>query len=263
MPRAEAIVEECVQRFADWCGGLLQVDVVRGLRDKVEKIRLAEIEKYAGRLSGLSEKDRAMVERLTETLVGHILHDPTVGLKEGDASERLEKAASVKALFRLDEPPDEAHESEHMTTLSPLRMGTRASALARAQSGAFAAELTRRSGRPVEVVIVRTQGDQLSSEGKAPPGGDSAGVFVRALDDALRNREIDFAVHSLKDVPTADAEGLVLAAVPARADSRDAFVVATRHAGRETRRGPPAGREGRDVLAAPRLAAPAESGRTS
>jgi hydroxymethylbilane synthase len=110
-------------------------------------------------------------------------------------------------------------------------MGTRASALARAQSGAFAEELTRRSGRPVEVVIVRTQGDQLSSEGKAPPGGDAAGVFVRALDDALRNREIDFAVHSLKDVPTADAEGLVLAAVPARADARDAFVVATRHAG--------------------------------
>jgi hydroxymethylbilane synthase len=110
-------------------------------------------------------------------------------------------------------------------------MGTRASALARAQSGAFAEELTRRSGRPVEVVIVRTQGDQLSSEGKAPPGGDSAGVFVRALDDALRRNEIDFAVHSLKDVPTADAEGLVLAAVPARADSRDAFVVATRHAG--------------------------------
>ncbi|MEO8054436.1 MAG: glutamyl-tRNA reductase [Acidobacteriota bacterium] len=105
VPRAEAIVEECVQRFADWWGGLLQVDVVRGLRDKVEKIRLAEIEKYAGKLSGLSEKDRATVERLTETLVGHILHEPTVGLKEGDVSERLEKAASVKALFRLGEPP--------------------------------------------------------------------------------------------------------------------------------------------------------------
>jgi glutamyl-tRNA reductase len=105
VPKAEAIVEECVQRFADWWGGLLQVDVVRGLRDKVEKIRLAEIEKYAGKLSGLSEKDRATVERLTETLVGRILHEPTVGLKEGDASERLEKAASVKALFRLDEPP--------------------------------------------------------------------------------------------------------------------------------------------------------------
>ncbi len=116
-------------------------------------------------------------------------------------------------------------------TTKPLRMGTRASALARAQSGAFAEELTRRTGRPVEVVIVRTQGDQLSSEGKAPPGGDEAGVFVRALDDALRRNEIDFAVHSLKDVPTAEADGLVLACVPERADARDAFVVATRHAG--------------------------------
>ena len=63
------------------------------------------MEKYAGKLSGLSEKDRATVERLTETLVGRILHEPTVGLKEGDVSERLEKAASVKALFRLDDPP--------------------------------------------------------------------------------------------------------------------------------------------------------------
>jgi glutamyl-tRNA reductase len=105
VPRAEAIVEECVGRFADWWGGLLQVDVVRGLREKIERIRLAEIEKYAGKLSGLSERDRATVERLTETLVGRILHEPTVGLKEGGASERLEKAASVRSLFRLDDPP--------------------------------------------------------------------------------------------------------------------------------------------------------------
>ena len=113
----------------------------------------------------------------------------------------------------------------------PLRMGTRASALARTQSGAFAAELSKVSGRPVETVIIRTQGDQLSSEGKAPPGGDAAGVFVRALDEALLANEIDFAVHSLKDVPTVVVAGVRLAAVPERADARDAFVVASRHAG--------------------------------
>jgi hydroxymethylbilane synthase len=110
-------------------------------------------------------------------------------------------------------------------------MGTRASALARTQSGAVAAEITRATGHPVETVIVRTQGDQLSSEGKAPPGGDEAGVFVRALDEALQRNEIDFAVHSLKDVPTTDVPGLVLAAMPTRADARDALVVASRHAG--------------------------------
>lgn len=113
----------------------------------------------------------------------------------------------------------------------PLRMGTRASALARTQSGSFAAELSRVSGHGVETVVVRTLGDELSSEGKAPPGGDAAGVFVRALDEALLAKEIDFAVHSLKDVPTAPTPGVRLAAIPKRADARDALVVASRYSG--------------------------------
>jgi len=117
----------------------------------------------------------------------------------------------------------------------PLRMGTRASLLARTQSGHVAAALTRATGRAVEEVLVRTEGDQLSTEGRIPAAGDSVGVFVRALDDALRRNEIDFAVHSLKDVPTEYAPDLLMAAVPARADVRDALVVATRHAARTVR----------------------------
>lgn len=109
-------------------------------------------------------------------------------------------------------------------------MGTRASALARAQSSAAAALLTQATGVPVEVVLVRTEGDQLSTEGRAPSGGDTVGVFTRALDEALREKRIDFAVHSLKDLPTDDPPDLLLAAVPRRADLRDALVVALRHA---------------------------------
>ena len=103
VPRAEEIVEESVRRFQEWWGGLLQGDVVRGLREKLESIRRAELEKHAGRLAALDPSAKAAVERLTETLVAHILHDPTVGLKEGDGSDRLERAAAVRALFRLDE----------------------------------------------------------------------------------------------------------------------------------------------------------------
>ena len=114
----------------------------------------------------------------------------------------------------------------------PLRMGTRASLLARTQSGHVAAALTKATGRAVEEVLVRTEGDQLSTEGRIPSAGDSVGVFVRALDDALRRDEIDFAVHSLKDVPTEYAEDLLMAAVPVRADVRDALVVASRHPAR-------------------------------
>ena len=117
----------------------------------------------------------------------------------------------------------------------PLRMGTRASLLARTQSGHVAAALTEATGRAVEEVLVRTEGDQLSTEGRIPAAGDSVGVFVRALDDALRRDEIDFAVHSLKDVPTEYAEDLLMAAVPTRADVRDALVVASRHEARDVR----------------------------
>ena len=98
-----------------------------------------------------------------------------------------------------------------MSEARPLRMGTRASLLARTQSGHVAAALTRATGRAVEVVLVKTEGDQLSTEGRIPAAGDSVGVFVRALDDALRRNEIDFAVHSLKDVPTEYAEDQIIA----------------------------------------------------
>ncbi|TWE17989.1 hydroxymethylbilane synthase [Kitasatospora atroaurantiaca] len=103
----------------------------------------------------------------------------------------------------------------------PLRLGTRRSALAMAQSGMVAREVTRVTGRPVELVEITTYGD-TSREALAQIGG--TGVFVSALRDALLEGRIDLAVHSLKDLPTAAPEGLLLAAVPEREDARDALV---------------------------------------
>ncbi len=102
-----------------------------------------------------------------------------------------------------------------------LRLGTRASALARAQSSGVAASITGRLDRKVELVDISTAGDR-SSAAIAQLGG--TGVFVSALRDALLAGEIDLAVHSYKDLPTAPADGLVLAAVPGREDPRDALV---------------------------------------
>lgn len=106
-------------------------------------------------------------------------------------------------------------------TDKPLRLGTRRSALAMAQSGHVADALTRATGRAVELVEITTYGD-TSREHLAQIGG--TGVFVSALRDALTEGSIDFAVHSLKDLPTAEPEGLTLAAVPVRQDPRDALV---------------------------------------
>jgi len=101
-----------------------------------------------------------------------------------------------------------------------IRLGTRGSKLALAQSGLVADALTAATGRPVELVEIVTAGDRSA----APVAQLGVGVFVSALREALIAKEIDFAVHSYKDLPTAPAEGLVIAAVPPRADPRDVLV---------------------------------------
>jgi len=101
-----------------------------------------------------------------------------------------------------------------------IRLGTRQSKLALAQS-TVVADALRDRGHQVELVPIVTHGDT----NRAPLeqiGG--TGVFVSALRDALLDNRIDVAVHSLKDLPTAPVDGLVLAAVPLREDPRDVLV---------------------------------------
>jgi hydroxymethylbilane synthase len=119
----------------------------------------------------------------------------------------------VAAVAPLAAPP--------ATTTAPLRLGTRASVLARTQSQAVADAITAATGTPVELVNITTEGDR-SSEAIAQLGG--TGVFVTALREALLAGDVDLAVHSYKDLPTAPQPGLILAAVPAREDPRDALV---------------------------------------
>jgi hydroxymethylbilane synthase len=101
-----------------------------------------------------------------------------------------------------------------------LRLGTRRSALALAQSGRVADAL-RAAGHEVELVEVVTEGDRSAAAVAELPG---TGVFVTELRSRLLAGEVDFAVHSLKDLPTAPATALVTAAVPRREDPRDALV---------------------------------------
>jgi hydroxymethylbilane synthase len=104
-----------------------------------------------------------------------------------------------------------------------LRLGTRGSALALAQSGTVADAIAAATGERVELVEITTDGDRSA----APVQQLGVGVFVSALREALHAKEIDVAVHSYKDLPTAPADGLVVAAIPPRDDPRDALVSRT------------------------------------
>lgn len=115
-----------------------------------------------------------------------------------------------------------------MTRPTRLRLATRGSPLALIQAGIVAASLeahfaSQGEERPViERVVVRTEGDLRHDADLDRIGGQ--GVFVKEVQTAVLERRAEVAVHSAKDLPPVAAEGLTLAAVPGRADPRDALV---------------------------------------
>ena len=110
-----------------------------------------------------------------------------------------------------------------------ILIGTRGSALALAQANLVADAL----GMPSELRVISTAGDR--TDRPIPELGD--GVFVSAIEDALRAGEIDIAVHSLKDLPTSEPDDLVVVAVTAREDPRDVIVTRARNGLRGLRAG--------------------------
>jgi hydroxymethylbilane synthase len=101
-----------------------------------------------------------------------------------------------------------------------IRIGSRGSKLALWQAN-FVAEAVRTRGESVEIIVIRTTGDQLQEASFPTPG---KGLFTTEIENALRRNEIDVAVHSLKDLPTEIAPEFCLAAIPPRADARDVLL---------------------------------------
>lgn len=108
-----------------------------------------------------------------------------------------------------------------MRTRGTLRLATRGSALARRQTSTIRAALEDRRW-DVEVVEIETTGDQLDDELIHRLG--KTGAFVRALDEAVLDGDVDAAVHSMKDMPTEQPDELISAGIPPRAPPGDALV---------------------------------------
>lgn len=103
----------------------------------------------------------------------------------------------------------------------PIRIGTRASILARWQADSVAVRL-REAGHDVDIVLVSTRGDREQTQSIGTIGGD--GLFTKELQRSLLAGEVDLAVHSLKDLPTEPVAGLVIGAVPERGPIGDVLV---------------------------------------
>jgi hydroxymethylbilane synthase len=109
-----------------------------------------------------------------------------------------------------------------------IRLGTRASKLALAQSQIVADEIKRRSGVDVQTITIATTGDQILDRPLYDSGGK--GLFIKELEQALLDSKIDLAVHSCKDVPVTqplvDESKLIIAAFPTRSDVHDVLITA-------------------------------------
>lgn len=112
--------------------------------------------------------------------------------------------------------------------MTQLRIGTRGSALALAQANWVKTRLLKTApALSIEIRIIKTSGDRLPDLPLADLGGK--GVFTKEIEEALLREEIDFAVHSMKDLPPRLPAGLVIAATPKREDPRDALVTRANH----------------------------------
>ena len=167
-----------------------------------------------------------------------LLHEPTVRLKAAAGTDLGSAyAETLAALFDLPDLTVDRRSGERSerATVSPIprhgaasaasatdaTVATRGSALARWQAERVIALL----GRPAELVIVSTRGDERRDVEIHQLGG--TGVFVKEVEQAVLDGRADLAVHSAKDLPSTTDAGLVLAAVPERADPRDALVGST------------------------------------
>jgi hydroxymethylbilane synthase len=107
--------------------------------------------------------------------------------------------------------------------MAALRLGTRGSQLALIQANIVAALLRARENVSCDIVVIKTSGDRLADAPLTQIGGKR--VFVKEIEDALLNGDVDLAVHSSKDMPSVLPDGLVLAAALPREDPRDAIVL--------------------------------------
>lgn len=126
---------------------------------------------------------------------------------------RADAERTVRELLGLAAPrrPDQCAPAR-------VRIGTRGSALALAQSSAIA-ECLRQLGAQVDIVTIHTTGDRRAELSGAP-----VGMFVREIEQALLAGDVDLAVHSMKDLPTGTRPGLVVAAIPPREDPSDVII---------------------------------------
>ena len=229
--RAEAIVQEEVERFDGWLSALQAVPTIRRLRARAESIRQGELDKAiaeARSRRGAAARRRGADARAREQAAARA---GVAAARTGRARGRPRLPRSGEGALRARRPERAGRggrraratvaERRRVVLVKRLRLATRGSQLALAQSGRVARRVEQALGVAVELVTVRTSGDRLADVSLAKIGGK--GLFVKEIEEALLDGRADLAVHSAKDLPARIARGARARRVPgARRSARRA-----------------------------------------
>ncbi len=218
--RAEAIVADEVEKFETWLTARHAIPTVVALRQRFEAIRRTELDRLQPKLAGLPPEAKTRVEEITRLLVEKLLITPTEQLKstpdpETSADLRRRADAAVRSRCRRTGPkasrvvfhaPRRGGDAgKSVTSVKALRLGTRGSQLALWQARTAAALVEQAGGPPCEIVVIKTSGDRLQEAPLSEIGGKR--LFVKEIEDALLRGDVDFAVHSCKDMPAVLPDG--------------------------------------------------------
>ena len=215
IPRAEAIIEEQIEKFLHWQAGVATGAVLGDLKVKLSAEREAFLRERLAAMPQLSEQDRAQFAELLKDFLDRVWfstwRNACGASRICAASFRTSKRCET--CFALTGRSLESAEN----CWNP---GQRASLSGRPR--ASPKPCARTADVETELVIIKTSGDKFQQTSFSQFG--TKGVFIKELEDALLERRIDLAVHSMKDVPTEIPDGLTIAAVCKRHDVRDALL---------------------------------------
>ena len=158
-----------------------------------------------------------------EDAVRFVMSGGLINPNAGEVKAAAPDRASPSPAGRLELANSVQPQNSNSRSQRPIRVGTRGSQLARTQAEWVVTQLRRLApGREIELVEIKTGGDRASDARLREIGGE--GIFTKEIQTALLAQQVDVAVHSLKDLPTAVVSGLTLAAVPRRAPALDVLV---------------------------------------
>lgn len=200
--------------YYKWQTELGVFPLINELRQKQMKHLNQVTQSLDNKLPNLKEKDKKKVNKHFKSLLNAMLKDPIINIKELSlADNAAEHMKLVRKIFDIE--TDKKYEVNGLDKESIIRVGTRGSHLAVAQTNIIIESLSKIFPNiKFEIVIISTQGDRDKNSKLKDIGGK--GVFVKEIEKKLLDGEIDIAIHSLKDMSTKLVEGTTIASIPRR-----------------------------------------------